>query len=73
MNNPMDLEPAEAAKLVGREVPVLDKDGKPTGKTERKPIAAREVFACRVRDTTVTVVTTAGEKLTGVVQKKAGA
>jgi hypothetical protein len=71
MENPMDLEPAEAAKLVGREVPVLDRDGKPTSKTERKPISARDVFACRVRDDAVTVVTTAGEKLTGVLPAKA--
>lgn len=71
MENPMDLEPAAAAKLVGREVPVLDKDGKPTGKTERKAIGASEVFACRVRDTDVTVITTSGEKLTGKVPAKA--
>lgn len=71
MNNPMDMEPAAVAKLVGREAPVLDKDGKATGKTYRKPIDASEVFACRVRDTAVTVITTAGEKLTGVLPAKA--
>ncbi|NMG29353.1 hypothetical protein [Aromatoleum evansii] len=71
MENTMDLEPAAAAKLVGREVPVLDKEGKATGKTERKPIAAAEVFACRVRDTAVTVITTSGEKLTGNLPVKA--
>lgn len=71
MNNPMDLKPAEAAKLVAREIAVRDKDGKPTGKTELKPIAAAEVFACRVRDTAVTVITTAGEKLTGTLPAKA--
>lgn len=72
MNNSMDLEPAAAAKLVGRDVPTLDKDGKPTGRTERKPIAAAEVFACRVaEDGAVTVVTTSGEKLTGKVPVKA--
>lgn len=72
MNNPMDLKPAEAAKLVGRDVPVLDKDGKPTGKLERRPIKAEEVFACRVADDgAVTVVTTSGEKLTGNLPAKA--
>lgn len=72
MENPMDLEPAKVAKLVGREVPVLDKEGKPTGKTERKPISPDEVFACRVGfDGAVTVVTTSGEKLTGMLPVKA--
>lgn len=68
MKNPMDLRQAEAAKLVGREVPMLDKEGRPTGKAERKPITTAEVFACRVHDDgAVTVVTTAGEKLTGAL------
>lgn len=71
MENPMDLDPAAAAKLVGREVPVLDKEGKATGKTYRKPIDTSEVFACRVRDTAVTVITTSGEKLTGTLPAKA--
>lgn len=71
MNNPMDLPAAEAAKLVRRDVPELDRDGKPTGKTKPAPVGADEVFAVRVRDTAVTVITTAGEKLTGTLPGKA--
>lgn len=65
MENPMDLPAAKAAKLVAREVPELDKNGEPTGKRVRQEIGAEEVFACRVRDTQVAVVTTAGERLIG--------
>lgn len=72
MNNPMDLEPAAAARLVKREVPATDKEGKPTGKMQRVPIEAGEVFAVRVRDGDVTVITTAGERLTGTLPPAKG-
>lgn len=71
MENPMDLKPAEAARLVKRQVPEKDKEGKPTGKRVDAPIEADEVFACRVREGAVTVVTTSGEKLTGTLPAKA--
>lgn len=71
MEHRMDLAPAEAAKLVKREVPELGKDGKPTGKSVEAPIKADEVLACAVRGSAVTVVTIAGEKLTGTLSEKA--
>ncbi|MCB1909982.1 MAG: hypothetical protein KDH15_21685 [Rhodocyclaceae bacterium] len=69
MENPMDLAPAEAAKLVKRQVPEVGKDGKTTGKLVDASVKADEVFASRVRDDKLTVVTTAGEKLTGTLAK----
>lgn len=68
----MYVSPVEAAKCVAREVPELDKDGKPTGKTERTPVKADEVLSCRVyaERGEIVVVTTAGEKLTGEATKQ---
>lgn len=71
MNTPMDLPAAEAAKLVKRSVPVM-KDGKPTGEHKDVPIKADEVFACRVRDQDVTVITVDGQKLTSVLSAARG-
>lgn len=66
---PKALTRADAAKLVKRDVPVLGKDGKPTGKTEKVEVAAREVFAFAVREEgTVVVVTIDGQKLFGSVK-----
>jgi hypothetical protein len=73
MQHPMELEAAEAAKLVGRDVPELGEDGLPTGKMSRQPLEADEVLAVRVRDHVVTVVTVAGERLTGEVPAARGA
>lgn len=70
MKNPMDLPAVQAAKLVVREV-AEKKDGKPTGKTVKSQVKPDEVFACRVRDGEVTVVTTAGEKLFGILPEQA--
>lgn len=71
MENPMDLPAAEAAKLVHRDVPELDEAGTPTGKLARGAVKPDEVFAVRVRDTGVTVITTSGERLTGLLPEKA--
>lgn len=73
MNNPMDLPEAEAARLVRRLVPALDKDGKPTGEMAERPVKAAEVFAVTVRDEIVTVVTIDGQKLVGALPQKKGA
>jgi len=63
------LTKADAAKLVKREVPVLDKQGKPTGKTTKVAVEADEVFAYAVReDGTVVVVTVDGQKLFGTAK-----
>lgn len=66
MEHQMDLPPAEAARLVSREVPEL-KDGKLTGQRVQKAVAADEVLACRLRGNVLVVVTTDGQKLTGEV------
>ncbi len=69
MAEPQDSKPltnADVAKLVKREVPVLDKDDKPTGKTKLVAIEADEVFAFKQReDGTIVVVTVDGKKLFG--------
>lgn len=65
-----ELTAADAAKLVFREVPKLDKDGKPTGKVENISIGADEVLAFRDYVDHVVVVTVDGQKFTG--EKKAG-
>lgn len=66
---PKELTKADAAKLVKREVPALDKDGKPTGKTKGVAIEADEVFDFAVRDDgTLVVVTVDGQKLFGSVK-----
>ena len=70
----MDLPAAQAARLVKRTAPELDKDGKPTGKEVEIAVKPAEVLACAVRGTTVTVVTIDGQKLTGEAPPaKAGA
>lgn len=66
---PMDLTAEQAAKLVKRLAPELGADGKPTGKEVEVEIGADEVFANRVRGDVLTVVTTAGEKLTAKAPK----
>lgn len=71
MDNPMDLPAAQAAKLVKRQIPEADEDGNPTGKMKPVDVDADEVFACRVRDTVLTVITTDGVRLTGAVPVKA--
>jgi hypothetical protein len=63
--HPMDLPAEQAAKLVKRMAPEFGADGKPAGKDIEVEIGADEVFANRVRGDVITVVTTAGEKLTG--------
>lgn len=70
--HPMDLPPEQAAKLVHRRAPEIGTDGKPTGGEVEVELAADEVFANRVRDGVLTVVTTAGEKLTGKAPKGKG-
>lgn len=72
MDNPMDIPAAKAAAAVFREIPEIDKDGKPTGKMVKKPVEADEVLACRLRDEALTVITTDGQKLTGVYVAKKG-
>jgi hypothetical protein len=67
--HPMDLPAEQAAKLVKRIAPELDKEGKPTGKDIEVEVKADEVFANRVRGDVLTVVTTDGQKLTGRVPK----
>lgn len=64
------LTAAEAAKLVAREVPATDKDGKPTGEKKKVPVKADEVLASKVRGDQVTVVTTDGQKLFGTLPAK---
>lgn len=67
MSDTQDSKPltaADVAKLVKREVPALDKDGKPTGKSKKIDIEVDEVFAFNQReDGTVVVVTVDGQKL----------
>lgn len=56
---------AQAAKLVKREVPVLDKKGQPTGKTKLVAIKTDEVLAFNDYGTHVVVVTNDGQKFKG--------
>lgn len=60
-----ELTADEAAKLVFREIPKLDRDGKPTGKVEKQPIAAGELLAWKDHGDHVVVVTKDGQKFTG--------
>lgn len=60
-----ELTAVQAAKLVKREVPALDKDGKPTGKMKAVAVKTEEVFSFREYDDHVVVVTTDGQKLRG--------
>lgn len=71
MENPMDMPAADAAKLVKRQAPELAEDGTPTGKLVDAAVQADEVFAVRVRDASVTVITTSGERLLGLLPEKA--
>lgn len=59
------LTAAEAAKFVRRTVQVLDDAGKPTGKTEERPVSEKEVFSFKEYGDKVVVVTIDGQKLTG--------
>ncbi|MEW8522549.1 MAG: hypothetical protein AB2552_05800 [Candidatus Thiodiazotropha endolucinida] len=60
-----EMTAIQAAKLVKREVPALDKDGKPTGKMKLVAVKAEEVFSFREYGDHVVVVTTDGQKLRG--------
>jgi len=61
-----EMTAAEAAKLVVREVPVLDKEtGQPTGKTRQVPVKPSDVFAYRDYGDHVVVVTKDGHKFRG--------
>ncbi|MBK6742519.1 MAG: hypothetical protein IPG66_05880 [Hydrogenophilales bacterium] len=62
---PKGMTAAQAAKLVTRDVPVLGKDGKPTGETAKKAIKADEVLSFRDYGDRVVVVTVDGQKFTG--------
>jgi hypothetical protein len=63
-----DFTKADAAKLVKRVVPEF-KDGKPAGTVE-KAVSETEVLAFRVDEAAnrITVVTTDGQKLTGLLK-----
>jgi len=61
----VELTAAEAAKAVKRQVPVLGKDGKPTGETKSESVKADDLFAWALRGKVVTVVTKDGQKLVG--------
>lgn len=63
-----ELTGAEAAQLVFREVPKLDKDGNPTGRTENIEITAAEVLDFADHGDHVVVVTVDGQKFTGQKQ-----
>ena len=61
----VSITAAEAAKAVKRLVPVIAKDGGPTGDTKSAPVTQDEVLSWTVRGNTVTVVTSDGQKLVG--------
>jgi DNA-binding LytR/AlgR family response regulator len=61
---PKELTAAQAAKLVKREVPVMEK-GKPTGKMRQVAISVDKVLTFKDYSTYVVVVTTDGQKLRG--------
>lgn len=60
-----EMTAAAAAKLVAREVPVLDKEGKDTGEVKEVAVKTSEVFSFRDYGDYVVVVTNDGKKLTG--------
>lgn len=60
-----EMTAADAAKLVSREVPIFDKEKKPTGETKQIAVKANEVLSFRDYSDRVVVVTTDGQKLTG--------
>ncbi|WP_434148145.1 hypothetical protein ACR2R6_12920 [Methylocaldum gracile subsp. desertum] len=64
-DKPVEMTASQAAALVFREVPELDDEGKPTGKTAKKSVRPDEVFAFRDYGTHVVVVTIDGRKLRG--------
>lgn len=67
-NTPPDtssITAADAAKLVFREVPILNKEGKPTGETKQVAVKASEVLSFRDYGDYVVVVTMGGQKLRG--------
>ena len=70
-NTPAPLTAEQAAKAVKWQVPEIE-GGKPTGKMADQAIRPDEVLAHTVRGNVVTVVTLAGEKLTGELPAKAG-
>ena len=61
----LTLDTIAAAKLVRREVPVLNKNHQPTGKTKKVALHADEVFAFKDYGDYVVVVTIDGKKLRG--------
>ncbi|MEW8494244.1 MAG: hypothetical protein AB2604_10600 [Candidatus Thiodiazotropha taylori] len=62
--NQAEMTKAQAAKLVKRTVPVLDK-GKATGKFKSVAVKTDEVLDFKVYSDHVVVVTTDGQKLKG--------
>ena len=61
-----EMTAADAAKCVCREIPILNEQGKPTGKDKQIAVSAKEVLSFRDCGDSVVVVTTDGQKLTGV-------
>ena len=62
---PKPMTAKEAAALVRRTVPVIGKDGKPTGETKERAIREDEVFAFGDHGDHVVVVTVDGQKFIG--------
>ena len=60
-----EMTASDAARLVSREVPILDDKKQPTGKARRVAVKAEEVLSFRDCGDTVVVVTTDGKKLVG--------
>ncbi|ATE60161.1 hypothetical protein [Thauera sinica] len=67
MDHPMDLPAAAAAKHVKRVQPEIGEDGKLTGKELQIAVSVNEVFASRLRDDVLTVITTDGQRLVAVL------
>lgn len=57
-----ELTAAKVARLVTIEEPVLDDDGKPTGKTRTRTLREKDVLAFKDHGTHINVVTVAGRK-----------
>lgn len=64
-NPQAEMTAAEAAKLVFREAPALNKEGKPTGEIKQIAVKVSEVLSFRDCGDHVVVVTTDGRKLHG--------
>lgn len=67
-NNPpasKELTREQATRLVCRVVPVIGKDGKPTGATKEVPVKSGEVLSFKDCGDRVVVVTVDGQKLSG--------